>query len=344
MAFSRDGKTVMAGWQTNRPMGSTISLWETATGKPVGQAPAYRMQVGAVAFSPDAKIILTGSQQDHTARLWNAATGKPVGVPLPHQGVDEIPVGAFSPDGKTILTTEGSGVQFWDAATGRKIRRLGDDNGKDTAHALALALARDGKMLATVHDSIIIVRLWDTATVELLGQPLRHQEVVHAVTFSPDSSMLLTGCRDGTAWLWDTAMGRTLGPPMQHRGAVLAVAFSPDGKAVLTGSADMTARLWDRSTRRQIGPPMHHPDWVRAVAFSPDGKTVMSASGNFIGRLEVVVPVQGTLEQIALWTQVITSMELGDDGHVRSLDGPARQQRLRQLQELGGPPRSTSGS
>jgi hypothetical protein len=89
---------------------------------------------------------------------------------------------------------------------------------------------------------------------------------------------------------------------------------------------------------------MCHPDCVRAVAFSPDGKTVMSASGNFIGRLKVAVPVQGTLEQIALWTQVITGMELGADGHVRPLDGPARQQRLRQLQELGGPPiPSTSG-
>jgi WD40 repeat protein len=134
MAFSRDGKTVMAGWMTPRPKGSTISLWETATGKPVGHAPDYRRKVGAVAFSPDANVILSGGEQDNTVRLWDAATGKPIGVPLPHEGAS-IPVRAFSPDGKTVLTTEGCGFQFWDAATGRKIRRLGDDNGKDTAHA-----------------------------------------------------------------------------------------------------------------------------------------------------------------------------------------------------------------
>ena len=42
--------------------------------------------VMAVAFSPDGKLILTGSR-DQTARLWEAGTGKPIGTPLVHQGV-----------------------------------------------------------------------------------------------------------------------------------------------------------------------------------------------------------------------------------------------------------------
>ncbi len=42
-------------------------------------------QVLSVAFSPDGKTILTGSQ-DKTARLWDAATGRPIGPPMPHFG------------------------------------------------------------------------------------------------------------------------------------------------------------------------------------------------------------------------------------------------------------------
>jgi WD40 repeat protein len=158
------------------------------------------------------------------------------------------------------------------------------------------------------------------------------------MAFSSDGATILTGCHDGTAWLWDVATGKTLGPPLQHQGAVLAVAFSPDGKTVLTGSADTTARLWDPATGKQLGPPMRHPDWVLAVAFTPDGKTMLSASETFVGRLDTTPPLQGRAEQIALWTQVNTGMELAEGGFVRRLDGPARQERVRRLDELGGPP------
>ena len=39
---------------------------------------------GRVAFSPDGKTVLTGSD-DRTARLWDAATGRPLGHPMTHQ-------------------------------------------------------------------------------------------------------------------------------------------------------------------------------------------------------------------------------------------------------------------
>ncbi|MCP5102131.1 MAG: hypothetical protein GY950_02065, partial [bacterium] len=52
-----------------------------------------------VAFSPDGKTLLTGSD-DGTARLWRADTGKPMGKPMTHRS--SVYSVAFSPDGKTI--------------------------------------------------------------------------------------------------------------------------------------------------------------------------------------------------------------------------------------------------
>ena len=55
----------------------------------------------AGAFSPDAKMVLTGSE-NNTARLWRVDTGEPLTPPLEHESW--VAAVAFSPDGKTVLT------------------------------------------------------------------------------------------------------------------------------------------------------------------------------------------------------------------------------------------------
>ena len=56
--------------------------------------------VQSVAFSPDGRKILTGSD-DRTARVWDAATGQQL-LTMNHAG--RITCAAFSPDGKRIVT------------------------------------------------------------------------------------------------------------------------------------------------------------------------------------------------------------------------------------------------
>jgi WD40 repeat protein len=116
------------------------------------------------------------------------------------------------------------------------------------------------------------------------------------------------------------------------------VAFGPDGKTVLTGSWDKTARLWEVATGKQLGPPLHHRDTVAAVAFSPDGKTVLTGSVDKTARLWRVPQVHGDPEQVLLWTQVITGLELDAAGNARVLDAATWHERRQRLQKLGGPP------
>ena len=49
-------------------------------------------------------------------------------------------------------------------------------------------------------------------------------------------------------------------------------------------------------------------------------------------------PLEGSVERIVLWTQVITGMEVDPSGTPHVLDAPTWQQCSQRLKELDGPP------
>src|SRR5205807_1838780 len=61
----------------------------------------HQASVESVAFSPDARLVLTGSE-DKTAQFWDVATGSQCGPPLQHPW--KIRNALFSPLGNTVLT------------------------------------------------------------------------------------------------------------------------------------------------------------------------------------------------------------------------------------------------
>jgi WD40 repeat protein len=129
------------------------------------------------------------------------------------------------------------------------------------------------------------VRLWDAATGQPIGQPLRHDGAVTSVAFSPDGTHLASGSLDNTVRLWDVTNGQPIGNPIQHDDAVTRVAFSPDGTRIASGGADSTVRLWNAATGQPIAQPLHHDDAVLSVAFSPDGTRIASGSADSTVRL-----------------------------------------------------------
>src|SRR5262249_34017372 len=88
-------------------------LWDTQSGKPLGEALVHQDAVRAVAFRPDGKLLATGTgnaiQKRGEARLWDVKTGICTGV-IPCAG--PVYAVAFSPDGRTLLLG-GLNVQSW---------------------------------------------------------------------------------------------------------------------------------------------------------------------------------------------------------------------------------------
>jgi WD40 repeat protein/serine/threonine protein kinase len=115
---------------------------------------------------------------------------------------------------------------------------------------------------------------------------LEHRGEVHAVAFSPDGKVLLTGGRASPPRRWDAATGQPIGEALPHGGReIRAVAFSPNGALLATAGTDQNVRLWDAVSGRPFGPLLKHADWVLAVAFSPDSQTLLTGSADGTAQL-----------------------------------------------------------
>src|SRR5436305_7612246 len=98
-----------------------------------------------------------------------------------------------------------------------------------------------------------------------------------AVTFSPDSRLVMCVSANLTVIPWNSATGAkrhtVKGPLAWFNG----MAFSPDGKLIASASEAMTVKLWDFVTGAICHTLKGHADHVHKVVFSPDGKLIASA-------------------------------------------------------------------
>ena len=176
----------------------------------------------------------------------------------------------------------------------------------DKVTVRALALTRDGKMLASA-SSDTTIKLWGVETRQEIRTLKGHDDAVTCVKFSPDGLVLASGAqkglkgdqRPGEVRLWDVSTGTTKFA-LNHEFGIRVLAFSADGKMLVTGSSEHLEdsadplrgelRFWDVETGKEIASaPWAKP--VHSLAFYPDGRTLVVATS---GGLELVdVPEAG---------------------------------------------------
>jgi WD40 repeat protein len=166
---------------------------------------------------------------------------------------------AFSPDGKTLISSDSEGqVQMWDISTAKRHSTLRGP--QKITNAVSVASA-DGITLA--NEQRRHIRLWkfrpnttepivtDTNSDSKFG----YGTVV--MTLSPDATRLAATSSDGheiyPIWLWDANTGELLFTLEGHTRWIRALAFSPDSKTLASGDIRNTIRLWDMDTRTPRG-------------------------------------------------------------------------------------------
>ena len=218
--------------------------------------------VVSVAFTPDGKFLMTGSDQG--VALWDTTSWR-----LQKHFPGEL--AALAETGNLLATSEASPfysdpagvVRLWNWRTGELLYQF-QQSGR------ALALSADGSLLA-VAGAENGIAIWATAAHQLL-QTVATKDPVWSLCFSPDARRLISTGWSSDASLWDL---QVKSPPEMISGHLMHVwsaVFSPDGKTIVTTSSDQTVRLWDATTLQQKSILRGHVSEVWCAAWSPDGK------------------------------------------------------------------------
>jgi WD40 repeat protein len=280
--FSPDGRRVASASGNVDGKGSTVKVWDAASGRELHVLHGTEGIIQRLLFSPDGKRLTTLGLR---VQVWDLAGNKEP-RPLPSATVGGVRT-ALSPDEKRLAATDGLNIKIQELGTGRIVavtpapktnpRILGVD---------ALSFSNDGRRLASsgqvVQDNMTEQRsevvVWDAADGKELHALRGHTGKILGLAFSPDNRRLASSSADGTVKVWDVAGGKEVFTLRGHADQVTSVAFSPDGKRLASGSGDKTMKVWDAVLGKELFTYRGHTGAVMSVAFGSDGQRVASGS------------------------------------------------------------------
>ncbi|KAF9001167.1 WD40-repeat-containing domain protein [Cyathus striatus] len=141
----------------------------------------HNNSVSSVAFSPDGKLVVSGSV-DKTIKIWDVHTGQVIAGPL--QGhTDGVTSVAFSPNGKKVISgSHDKTIQIWDIKTGMTMISPLKSNTPDIT---SVAFSQDGKqvLMSSYNETI---QIWDEETGKTLTSQFEKNTDWTASSFSPD--------------------------------------------------------------------------------------------------------------------------------------------------------------
>ncbi|KQX26818.1 hypothetical protein ASD97_37970 [Streptomyces sp. Root63] len=243
--------------------------------------------VDAVAFSPDGRLLATGSAEGEVRLLEVTSRNRLEQRAVSSGATGPVETLVFTPDERLIVITEKRGAVL-DVRVPSRPRTLG------LLPEAAVAASPGGNLIVTEGPDRASMRLWSLSgsarTKPLARVASPPGSVINSAgraVFSPNGQTLAVGGDDSRVRLWDVAdPSRPFVRPdlyAQSQFGIGALAFAPDGTTLATGDSDGSVILWDvsdpfrpRSNARLTG----QTEPVGSLSFSPDGHTLASVSAH----------------------------------------------------------------
>ena len=327
LAFSPNGKLLASGCSDG-----SVRLWNATTQKeglggkigqymPTLKLKGHKEAVNILAFSPDGKTLLSGSD-DATIKSWDTTTGRNIYTCPGHmEGISSIAVSEQT-NILTSLDSYPTQVRLWDIENGHQL------SASYFGFISSGTISPNATTITLDEFSDRNLRLWDIQNrryrIYLKGHGYTSESLLHTeIAFSKDEKMLATSPSKGTIGeihLWDIASqsnsifsrfffnAKTIRPKHTlkgHRGVVNSLVFSPDGKILASGGDGDIINLWDLETLNSHQKLAVDRNYTRSLAFSTDGKILASR-----GAEKIICWESTTGKQISTWSGRSTFMAI----------------------------------
>lgn len=250
---------------------------------------------GFTLFSPDGRLVATGDGGKGDVVLWDVATGREVRRLTDNRGdpgaqdIDGWLWGAFSSDGRLLVTSVGPNVRLWDVRTGKRLWLATNEHNAffepDDGNHPPVAFNANGTQVVVTGTEYKMT--WDARSGRLLSRTRRTD-----VKSKPESydlrpprnatspgNRFLASAKDGVVTVTEKATRKEIGrvrfvvmgpgytssyPGQPWHDELYALAVSPDGRTLVTvdrGDLDdpedrfnstHVLRLWDVKTGAQL--------------------------------------------------------------------------------------------
>jgi len=233
----------------------------------------HESEVNCVAFSPDGKLLATGSN-DNTLRVWDAKTGSIVHILPQHD--DSVTSVVFSPDGRYVATgCEDEKTRVWRVVNGEQIYIFPGE--------FALRFSADSQYVYSADKDSTVYK----CRVEEFEDGKREEERTYqrkeggidckfAPSLSSDCRYLLSaGAHEIQVWDIETGESyRSFSFDKSVAYGLDAVTMSQDGTLLAATRLDELT-IWNLTTGEKISNIENIdvvPFFIETLCFSPDGR------------------------------------------------------------------------
>ncbi|KAG2341148.1 WD40 repeat-like protein, partial [Suillus weaverae] len=241
--------------------------------------------VFGVAHLPGGQRIITCSG-DGSFRLWDLESGAQIGDEWRDEGDEEtLMTTALSPNGKTLASGSYDGtVRLWDVETGKVVVKWKGH----TELVWSVCWSPNGERVVSGSQDGT-ARVWDVKSEEPVKglNPIKtgHKHV-HAVSYSPEATMIATGgYNEHGIKIWDAKTGKLVSTIKIDRTA-WCLAWTWDEKKLIAGlGVGGSIRIFDTATWQQIADLEGHTRPVYSITLFQNDRLLASTSWDKTARL-----------------------------------------------------------